>query len=117
VTTSASEAVEVASLAFVVLALGDPGFWQSKTRGAEQIITPSQRKPTGTSPNVSQPLEADGLETLHRAAILETNQSAIAHRVSEAEEVVPAREREMFYGAGTSEEEEAARRPALLPIR
>jgi hypothetical protein len=46
-------------------------------------------------------------KTLYRAAILETNQSAVAHRVSEAEEAVLAREREMFYGDGTSEEEEA----------
>jgi len=46
-------------------------------------------------------------KTLYRAVILETNQSAVAHRVSEAEEAVLAREREMFYGDGTSEEEEA----------
>jgi predicted RNA methylase len=44
---------------------------------------------------------------LYRAAILETNKSVLPQRVSAAEEAVRAREREIFYGNGTSEEEEA----------
>jgi hypothetical protein len=42
--------------------------------------------------------------TLYRAAILETNKSVLPQRVSDAEEAVRARAREMFYGSGTHEE-------------
>ena len=44
---------------------------------------------------------------LYRAAILETNIGLLPQRVAEAEEAVKARGREIFYGNGTSEEEEA----------
>jgi hypothetical protein len=46
-------------------------------------------------------------KTLYRAAILETNKGLLPQRVSEAEEAVKARGREIFYGNGTAEEEEA----------
>ena len=48
-------------------------------------------------------------KTLYRAAILETNKRVLPQRVSEAEEAVRARGREIFYGEGngTSEEKEA----------
>jgi hypothetical protein len=45
--------------------------------------------------------------TLYRAAILETNRWILRQRVSEAEEAVILRGREIFYGEGTSEEKEA----------
>jgi predicted RNA methylase len=45
--------------------------------------------------------------TLYRAAILETNNRVLPQRVSEAEEAVRARGREIFYGDGTPEEKEA----------
>lgn len=45
-------------------------------------------------------------KTLYRAAILETNKSIVPQRVSEAEEAILARGREVFYGHGTSEEKE-----------
>ena len=43
-------------------------------------------------------------KTIYRIAILETNQSVLPQRVSEAEEAVRARGREMFYGNGSPEE-------------
>jgi hypothetical protein len=46
-------------------------------------------------------------KTLYRAAILETNKDILPQRVSEAEEAVKTRGREIFYGKGTAEEEEA----------
>lgn len=46
-------------------------------------------------------------KTLYRAAILETNKGLLPQRVSEAEEAVKARGREIFYGKGTPEEKEA----------
>lgn len=46
-------------------------------------------------------------KTLYRAAILETNKGLLPQRVSEAEEAVKARGREIFYGNGTPEEKEA----------
>jgi hypothetical protein len=49
----------------------------------------------------------DRWKTLYRAAILETNIRLLPQRVSEAEEAVKARGREIFYGNGTPEEEEA----------
>jgi predicted RNA methylase len=45
--------------------------------------------------------------TLYRAAILETDKNVLPKRVSEAEEAVRARGREIFYADGTLEEKEA----------
>jgi hypothetical protein len=55
-------------------------------------------------------------KTLYRAAILETNNSVIPQRVSEAERAALARGRELFYGDGTSEEKEALE-DALYALR
>ena len=55
-------------------------------------------------------------KTLYTAAILETNKRVLPQRVSEAEEAVIARGRELFYGGGTSEEEEALE-DALYALR
>ena len=44
---------------------------------------------------------------LYRAAILETNKSLLPQRVSQAEEAVILRGRELFYGNGDPEEKEA----------
>ncbi len=55
-------------------------------------------------------------KTLYRAAILETNKSVFPARVWKAEEAVLAREREIFYGHGTAEEEEALE-DALYALR
>jgi hypothetical protein len=52
------------------------------------------------------PLSLNRWRTLYRAAILETNRGLLPRRVSEAEEAVRARGREMFYGYGTPEEKE-----------
>ena len=46
-------------------------------------------------------------KTLYRAAILETDTRVLPQRVSEAEEAVKARGREIFYGESTDEEKEA----------
>ena len=46
-------------------------------------------------------------KTLYRAAILETNKGLLPQRVSEAEEAVKARGKEIFYGNGTPGEYEA----------
>lgn len=53
--------------------------------------------------------------TLYRAAILETDRNVLPKRVSEAEEAVRARGREIFY-AETSEEKEALE-DALYALR
>jgi len=53
---------------------------------------------------------------LYRAAILETDRTVLPQRVSEAEEAVRARAREIFYAQGTSEEEEALE-DALYALR
>jgi hypothetical protein len=45
--------------------------------------------------------------TLYRAAILESNKNVLPKRVSEAEEAVIARRREIFYANGSPEEKEA----------
>ena len=45
--------------------------------------------------------------TLYRAAILETNKRVLPQRVSEAEEAVILRRREIFYADGPPEEKEA----------
>ena len=49
----------------------------------------------------------NGWKTLYRSAILETNKGLLPQRVSEAEEAVKARGREIFYGNGTPGEHEA----------
>jgi len=54
--------------------------------------------------------------TLYRAAILETDKSVVPQRVSEAEEAVIARGREIFYGNATPEEEDALE-DALYALR
>jgi hypothetical protein len=56
---------------------------------------------TASSPSLN------GWKTLYRAAILETNKAILPQRVSEAEEAVKARGREIFYGNGSPEEKEA----------
>lgn len=53
---------------------------------------------------------------LYRAAILETDRKVLPQRVSEAEESVKARAREIFYSHGTAEEEEALE-DALYALR
>ncbi len=53
---------------------------------------------------------------LYRAAILETDRTVLPRRVSEAEEAVRTRAREIFYAHGTSEEEEALE-DALYALR
>jgi len=54
--------------------------------------------------------------SLYRAAILETNNSALPERVSEAEKAVIARGREIFYDHATGEEKEALE-DALYALR
>jgi len=44
---------------------------------------------------------------LYHSAILETDKSVLAQRVSEAEKAIVERGRELFYGASTPEEREA----------
>ena len=53
---------------------------------------------------------------LYRAAILETNKSVLALRVSEAEKALIARRRELFYDDTTFEEKEALE-DALYALR
>jgi len=57
--------------------------------------------------------------TLYRAAILETNKSVLPQRVSEAEEAVLSRGREIFYDRATGEdlEEKEALEDALYALR
>jgi hypothetical protein len=45
-------------------------------------------------------------KVLYRAAIFETDKSAVLERVFEAERAVLARGRELFYSSGTPEEKE-----------
>jgi len=68
--------------------------------------------------NTASPLQPNHADwkVLYRAAILETNKSRIAQRVSAAEEAVLARGREIFYGNGDAEEEEALE-DALYALR
>jgi hypothetical protein len=57
-------------------------------------------------------------KNLYEAAILETNKGLLPQRVSEAEEAVKARGREIVYGDGTPEEKEAeALEDALYTLR
>lgn len=53
---------------------------------------------------------------LYRTAFLETNKSVLPQRVSEAEEAVLLRGRELFYGNGDPEEKEALE-DALYALR
>jgi hypothetical protein len=53
---------------------------------------------TASSPSLNR------WKTLYQAAILETNKGLLPQRVSEAEEAVKARGREIFNGNGTPEE-------------
>lgn len=63
-------------------------------------------------------LKCTDWRSLYRAAILETNKGFLPQRVLEAEESVRAREREIFYGDGTLEEEEKeALEDALYALR
>ena len=55
-------------------------------------------------------------KTLYRAAILETDKSVLPQRVTEAEEAVIERGREIFYRHGTPEEKEALE-DALYALR
>ena len=54
--------------------------------------------------------------SLYRAAILEPNQSLLSQRVSEAEDAVIERGREIFYDHGTAEEKDALE-DALYALR
>jgi predicted RNA methylase len=54
--------------------------------------------------------------TLYRAAILETDKSVLPQRVSEAEEAVIARGREIFYDHGAVEEKDVLEE-ALYALR
>ena len=55
-------------------------------------------------------------KALYRAAILETDKNAIQEKLSEAESAALARGRELFYGGGTPEEQEALE-DALYALR
>ena len=55
-------------------------------------------------------------KSLYQAAILEKNQNAVQQKVSEAEQAVLARGRELFYDGGTSEEQESLE-DALYALR
>ena len=46
-------------------------------------------------------------KVLYRAVIVEANKSIVPRRISDAEEAVLAREREISYGNGDPEEKEA----------
>ena len=54
------------------------------------------------------PVSADhgDWKSLYRAAILETNKNSIPQKVSEAEQAVLARGRQLFHYGGTREEQE-----------
>ena len=67
--------------------------------------------------NRPPPVEIDrNWKTLYRAAILETNRSAVPKRVSEAERAVLARGRELFRQIETIDEKEALE-DALYALR
>jgi len=63
-----------------------------------------------------QCLNRSDWRTLYRAAILETNKSVLPQRVSEAEEAVIKRGRELFYGQAAPEEKDALE-DALYALR
>jgi hypothetical protein len=66
---------------------------------------------TASSPSLNR------WKTLYQAAILETNKGLLPQRVSEAEEAVKARGRELFYGDGLPEKEAEALEDALYTLR
>jgi len=66
---------------------------------------------TASSPSLNR------WKTLYQAAILETNKGLLPQRVSEAEEAVKARGREIFHGNGTPEKEAEALEDALYTLR
>lgn len=66
--------------------------------------------------SVPSPYQPADWKILYRAAILETDQTVVAQRVSAAEEAVIARGRELFYGSSTPEEKEALE-DALYALR
>jgi L-lactate utilization protein LutB len=66
---------------------------------------------TASSPSLNR------WKTLYQAAILETNKELLPQRVSEAEEAVKARGREIFYADGTPEKEAEALEDALYTLR
>lgn len=53
-----------------------------------------------------RPIHADW-KTLYQAAILEPDKSVMRQKVREAEGAILARGRELFYGGGTSDEQES----------
>lgn len=68
--------------------------------------------PTALSPRLNR------WKILYRTAILETNKGILPQRVSEAEEAVKARGREIFYGNVIPAEKEAeALEDALYTLR
>src|SRR5690349_1255903 len=82
--------------------VGRPGL--AKRRRAHKSVRHSNFVMNTTS---HFPTKRTNWKVLYRAAILETNTAMIPQRISEAELAVLAREREIFYGAGDSEEKEA----------
>ena len=68
--------------------------------------------------NTAAPLQPKHTDwkVLYRAAILETNKSVVPLRVSEAEEAVLARGRDIFYDNSDPEEKEALE-DALYALR
>ena len=68
------------------------------------------------NPQISASFHRQDWRTLYRAAIFETNRSAIPKRVLEAEKAVLARGRELFRQLGTLEEKEALE-DALYALR
>ncbi len=62
------------------------------------------------------PCQSTEWKSLYRAAILEQDRSLVPQRVSQAEQAVLRRGRELFYGHGTPEEGEALE-DALYALR
>ena len=71
------------------------------------------------NPGLSPYVNRADWRTLYRAAILETNKSVLPQRVSEAEEAVLTRGREIFYDPATLDEleEKEALEDALYALR
>jgi len=71
------------------------------------------------NPGLPPYLNRPDWKTLYRAAILETNKSVLPQRVSEAEEAVLTRGREIFYDPATLDEleEKEALEDALYALR
>jgi len=68
------------------------------------------------NPTVPPYLNRTDWRTLYLAAILETDKSIVPQRVSEAEQAVVRRGREIFYDSATLEEKEALE-DALYALR